>query len=146
MTIWVGQSYTNYTTAAKFGLYLCKVKKKRFHKPHLCESILQWLHQHKPILPIPKPIKKRKTVVTVFAQFGNLPGCTPIPLCMPEKYHGERNLQKATIRYMMGEKLGFMRWLHSPLPPWTKDILIKHLQDIFKEHTTIIIEYLITKQ
>ena len=143
MTIWVGQCTMNYTMAATFGLHLCREKTKRYKKPHLCETILQWLHQNIPTLPIPKPVKKRKPIATAYAQSGNLEGCTPVPLCMPEKYHGERNLQRATIRYMLGEKLGFMRWLHSPLPRWTKEIIVKALQNYFSsDNTLIILNYL----
>lgn len=118
MCLWVRSSTSNYLYTVELGLSLCQEKKLRYpnNPPHKCEAHLVWLSQH---CPTNLCIQKSKTAV--YSQVNYPFGTTPVPLCMPEKYHSSRlDLVSSYIEYFRMEKMGFATWKTGCPTMWTK--------------------------
>lgn len=98
MTLWICNSINNYNYASKLGLELCKVYTFRYKKIHKCQQHLEWLSNNKPTCTT------QQYLPTTYLATTNLPDeISPVPLCMPEKYHST-DLIESYRQYICNEK------------------------------------------
>ena len=103
--LWVQETPQNFVTLLFFALALCAEYTMRMRKKHACEALLRQMLHVVPTVRLEVPWKP----TTVRAQaFSN---CTPVPLCMPEKYHvvvnNKADLLESYRKFYIAEKLRF---------------------------------------
>lgn len=111
MVMWVRSSPKNYQLACGIALELSKEFTKRFKKVHKCLSHLEWLQSNPPPIENFVEIKSPRAY---YSSKGLPKDITPIPECMPEKYHNPHILI-ANIRNYLQEKAKFAKWRKSPV-------------------------------
>lgn len=107
LTLWTARTAANYRRACDVALALCDEKRERYGSAHACESHLRWLVRH-----LPRPLRKRperehsvlgKRKAPLSLQSTANPtklmriddsACTPVPLCMPERFYDEALLAR----------------------------------------------------
>jgi hypothetical protein len=91
---WVRQCEANYKYACSLALALCHEYTTRYRKIHKCQARIQWLVLHSPRLFCSDPIQ-------AYIATNNIPpGCTPIPLAMPEQFHSNNVLRSYRHYYL----------------------------------------------
>jgi hypothetical protein len=98
MSLWVRETWMNYYYALSLGLALCREYTRRYGKTHACQVRLEWMRDNFPSF---RPVSYSLTTFRATEEYPE--GCTPVPLCMPEKYH-QSNLVLAYRMYYMAEK------------------------------------------
>jgi len=96
-TIWAGQSRENWAWLVAHGIAMCKEYTRRYGKTHKSESVIRWCASRSHSFPT-------KSLL-------------PFAQAMPSKY--KNNCAVTAYRsYYHGEKSGFAKWAHSPVPKW----------------------------
>lgn len=116
MSVWVRECSANYHFACRLGKELCKEYTRRYRKSHKTESHIDWLCLNRPNF-IDSPAHKRQKSDVVFGESA-IHGTTPIPLCMPDKYHGKDAVESYRQYYKGDEKKAINVWNHGPVPEW----------------------------
>jgi hypothetical protein len=104
IVMWVRSDKNNYIWASKLGIALALEFEKRFKKQHSCAEHLLWLHKN-----VPENFIEIRNEKAYYSSKGFPPQVTPVPECMPEKYHNP-NLIVANIQNYINEKLKFAKY------------------------------------
>lgn len=97
MTIWSGESLSNWLWLKKLALELCAEYTYRYGKVHKSEAVINSL--------IDPPIEDK--------------GFTVPPQCVPDPYRDD-DYVKAYRNYYMGEKSHIAKWTNREVPAWFK--------------------------
>jgi hypothetical protein len=95
---WIRQHINNYKYACSMALALCIEYTARYNKIHQCQQRIEWLQEH-----IPRIDESIDIPNSYLATTNIPPGCTPVPLAMPEQYHSSDLLQSYRTYYIFGK-------------------------------------------
>ena len=112
MVIWLAQSIDNVHYALDMASALCREYTRRYEKVHRCKKHIKYLQKLSRLESFRDQWTKRVipdySCATVLSYLDDSDPAyrelTPIPLCMPERYHGESAMISYRLYYLMDKR------------------------------------------